>query len=268
MPFLESDGIRFYFEVSGSGGPLVVFQHGLGGEVSQPQGILGGSVRLRALSFDCRGHGRTEPLGPPNRLKFSTFAGDLYTILDAVHAGAVAVGGISMGAGVALHFALRYPARVKALILSRPAWLDVPRPANLEILRSLSRWLHEWGPHHARELLMGDAEFQRIQTISRDNAGSILRQLDRPNIEATIATLASLPADTPCPTPKAWRAVAVPTLVLVNGSDALHPIEYGQRLAAEIPHARLVEIAPKTIDPVLHVREAREAIEGFIAEVG
>ena len=106
MPFIESGGIRFYYELSGAGGPLVAFQHGLGGDVSQPQSILGHSARLRALSFDCRGHGRTEPLGPPERLNFSSFADDLRTVLDALDVGRVIVGGISMGAGVALNFAL------------------------------------------------------------------------------------------------------------------------------------------------------------------
>ncbi len=264
MPFVESGGIRFYYEIGGFGGPLVAFQHGLGGDVSQPQSILGGSDRLRALSFDCRGHGRTHPLGPLNHLKFSTFADDLSAILDAVHAGAVAIGGISMGAGVALQFALRYPMRVKALILSRPAWLDVPCPANLRILRDLASWLQKWGPAGAKELLLADPEFARIRAVSRDNAASILRQLEQPNLEATIATLASLPADTPCHAPEAWRTILVPTLVLTNDSDAIHPVEYGQRLAAGIPAARLVEIAPKESDPALHAREAREAIEGFV----
>jgi pimeloyl-ACP methyl ester carboxylesterase len=265
MPFVESDGIRFYYELSGAGGLLVAFQHGLGGDVSQPQSILGGSACLRALSFDCRGHGRTEPLGPPHQLKFSSFADDLRVILDAVHAEGVIAGGISMGAGVALNFALRNPARVHALILSRPAWLDAPCPSNLEIFRAMSRWLKEGGPQYAKGRLLADAEFHRIQTVSHDNAASILRQLERPNLEATIATLASLPADTPCPTPEAWRDVAVPTLVLVNELDALHPVEYGRRLAAGIPGARLVEIAPKEKHPALHAREAREAIESFVA---
>jgi hypothetical protein len=76
-----------------------------------------------------------------------------------------------------------------------------------------------------------------------------LRQLERPNLEGTIATLASLPADTPCPAQEAWRGVAVPTLVLVNELDALHPVEYGRRLAAGIAGARLVQIAPKEKDP-------------------
>jgi pimeloyl-ACP methyl ester carboxylesterase len=145
MPFLKSNGIRFYYELSGTGSLLVAFQHGLGGEVSQPQGILGGSTRLRTLSFDCRGHGHTEPLGPPDQLKFSTFADDLRAVLDALGIEVLIVGGISMGAGVALNFALRNPLRVQALILSRPPWLDAPFPPNLEIFRSLSRWLNEGG---------------------------------------------------------------------------------------------------------------------------
>ncbi|MBV8901450.1 MAG: alpha/beta fold hydrolase [Verrucomicrobia bacterium] len=265
MPFIESDGIRFHYALSGAArGPLVAFQHGLGGDVSQPHGVLGDSVHLRVLSLDCRGHGRTEPLGPSERLTFADFADDLRAVLDALRIGALIVGGISMGAGVALNFALRYPARVHALILSRPAWLDVPCPPNLAIFRTLSRWIKEVGPQRAKELLLTDPEFRRIQAVSRDNAASILRQLERPSPETTIATLASLPADAPCPAPEGWRAVGVPTLVLVNELDALHPVEYGRRLAAGIPGAQLVQIAPKEQDPALHTREAREAIEAFV----
>jgi len=116
---------------------------------------------------------------------------------DAVHVGAVVVGGISMGAGVALHSALRYPAHVKALILSRPAWLDVPGPANLKIFRPVPV-AATTGAGRRQAIALGRPEFVRIQAVSRDNAASILRQLERPNLEATIATLASLPADAPC----------------------------------------------------------------------
>jgi pimeloyl-ACP methyl ester carboxylesterase len=265
MPFVEFDGIQFYYELGGSSGPLVVYQHGLGGDVSQPQSILGSSRCLRVLSFDFRGHGLTRPLGDPQRLRFATFADDLGSVLDAVGVDGLVVGGISMGAGVALNFTVRYPARVRALILSRPAWLDAPNPSNLKILPALSQWLREKGAAGAKEILLADPEYARIRAVSHDNAASVLRQLERPDPEATIATLASLPADAPCPQPEGWRAIAVPTLVLVNDLDALHPVEYGQRLAAEIPGARLIEISPKEKDPVLHARETREAIESFVA---
>lgn len=84
-------------------------------------------------------------------------------------------------------------ARRKALILSRPAWLDAPDPANLKIIRALSSWPQEGGPQRVRERLLAAAEYHRILAVSRDNAASILRQLERPSVEGTIATLAGLP---------------------------------------------------------------------------
>ncbi len=56
-------------------------------------------------------------------------------------------------------------------------------------------------------------------------------------------------------------------LVLVNALDAIHPVEYGQRLAAETPDAKLVEIDAKEKDPDLHALEPRNAIEDFGADL-
>ena len=267
MPFLESDGIRFHYKISGENGPLVAFQHGLGGELSQPQAILGRSRLLRVFSFDCRGHGLTTPLGPLERLAFSSFADDLRTILDSMAVDKAIVGGISMGAGIALNFATRNPDRVTALILARPAWLDRARPRNLEILRTISRLLREHGVERTKQLVAADPEFLRIQALSQDNAGSILRQLDRPNLEATIATLERLPASAPVTKEKAWRAISVPALVLINDCDALHPMNYGHTLGAEIPGAKLVEISAKEKDPIAHALDARRAIEQFVVSL-
>jgi len=267
MPFLEASGIRFNYTLTGISGPLVAFLHGLGGEVSQPLGILGSSASLRMLAFDCRGHGRTEPLGPTELLTFSAFADDLSAILDALRIDSLIVGGISMGAGVALNFSLRYPERVQALVLSRPAWLDAPCPPNLEILRILASLLQERGTEDAKELLSVHPEFLRIKKISPDNAASIMRQFERPHVQSTIATLTNLPADAPCSTRKAWSTISVPTLVIVNELDPMHPVEYGRILASGIPGAALAKIPPKQKGLNLHSSEAREAIEAFVRTV-
>ncbi len=55
---------------------------------------------------------------------------------------------------------------------------------------------------------------------------------------------------------------SIPTLVLINGSDPMHPAEYGERLAAG-----LVEIVSKEKGPALHVFEARKAIESFVSSL-
>ena len=43
-----------------------------------------------------------------------------------------------MGAGIALNIAIRYPEKIKALILVRPAWLHKPHPENLHLFEILA----------------------------------------------------------------------------------------------------------------------------------
>ena len=96
--------------------------------ISQPAGIFPPMSGVRLLSLDCRGHGGTRPLGPRTSSPFSSFADDVAALMDHLGLQRAVVGGISMGAGVALNLAFRYPQRVVGLVLAHPAWLDSPRP--------------------------------------------------------------------------------------------------------------------------------------------
>jgi pimeloyl-ACP methyl ester carboxylesterase len=62
MPVFERDGLSFHYLDEGdpSGRPFV-FQHGLGGDVSQPAGVFSPPPGTRLVSLDCRGRGRTRP---------------------------------------------------------------------------------------------------------------------------------------------------------------------------------------------------------------
>ena len=115
MPIFEHDQIRFHFRETGQGVP-VVLQHGLGGSVEQPFGLFVPPDGFRLLAMDCRGHGQTDPLGDPEKISIASFADDLQALLDSLQIPRAVVGGISMGAAVALNFALRFPDRVD--------WLD------------------------------------------------------------------------------------------------------------------------------------------------
>jgi hypothetical protein len=57
----------------------------------------------------------------------------------------------------------------------------------------------------------------------------------------------------------------MPTLVLINGSDPMHPAGYGERLAAGIPGASLVEIASKERDPVCTLWPGKPS--GFVSSL-
>jgi len=106
------EGGTLYYEVRGSGPPLVLLHAG-GVDLSMwdPQAAsLARSFRL--IRYDARGHGRsTAPAGP-----FSTVE-DLRLLLGHLGVERASLVGVSMGAGVALDFAATYPNRVGRLVL-------------------------------------------------------------------------------------------------------------------------------------------------------
>src|SRR5262249_23444542 len=127
MACFQRDGIAFHYRDVGRGVPFV-FEHGIGGDVRQPAGLFVPPQGIRFLCFDARAHGQTEPLGDPSALTFDVLGAALAAFLAPRGLERAVIGGISMGAGVALNVAVRYPGRVAGLVLSRPAWLDGPMP--------------------------------------------------------------------------------------------------------------------------------------------
>src|SRR6476620_264725 len=130
MPSINLNGEIFHYASAGEGLPFV-FQHGMGADVTQPLSSGGNLPGWRMIAMDCRGHGQTEANLDPSRISFAQFAEDLAMLLNSLSIERAVVGGISMGAGVALAFALAHPERVTGLMLVRPAWLDHPFPPNL-----------------------------------------------------------------------------------------------------------------------------------------
>src|SRR4051794_30187320 len=103
MPLLETGDAELYYEVMGEGRPLV-FSHGLGGSVDRVQEFVTGLPGVRAILYDNRSHGRTR-VPPGAELSFNGMAGDIPMLLDHLSVRQAVVGGVSMGAGIALAFA-------------------------------------------------------------------------------------------------------------------------------------------------------------------
>jgi len=109
---------RLHVEVEGSG-PVVVLAHGFGGSarnfLSQARALRD---RYRIVRFDARGHARSEAPAEASAYTPEAFVADFGRVLDQVGARAAVVGGLSMGAGTALSFALAHPERVQGLVLA------------------------------------------------------------------------------------------------------------------------------------------------------
>lgn len=267
MPFFEANGITFHYADDNVDRLAFVFQHGLGADISQPMSFFGRDRPFRLISMDCRGHGRTVPLGNRHFLRFNSFSNDIINLLDHLNLPKVVVGGISMGAGIALNFAVRYPDRTRALILSRASWLAEPLPPNLAVFPKIAGLIREHGAHRAKELFASTAEYQTALQFSPANAASWMLQFLRERADETFEILESIPNDVPAPDIASWKKIGLPTLVLANRNDPQHPFEYGQVLAREIPGARFAEITGKAISGQKHVEDVRREILQFIGEI-
>jgi pimeloyl-ACP methyl ester carboxylesterase len=265
MPEFLSDGLVFHYRESGTGTPFV-FQHGLGGDLNQPFGLLDPLPGTRLIAFDFRGHGLTRPMGPIETLRIDAFADDLAALLDHLDLARAIVGGISLGAAVALNFGLRYPDRVMGLVLSRPAWLYEPFPENTRVYPRIARLIRDHGAIEGRERFLRTPEYQSIREQSEDAARSLIGQFESPRAEDAVARLERLPRDAPCRDRELWPTIRVPTLVLGNRQDPIHPHEFASELSRTIPQARFAELTPKSVSVERHGDDVRNAIGGFLTQ--
>lgn len=113
--YVDVNGIRLYVENHGAGRPLILLHGGLGsGEMFRP--ILGTlAERHQVFSVDLQGHGRTADIDRP--LDPRLMADDTGALIDHLRLDRPDVVGYSLGGGVALHMASRFPTKVGRLVM-------------------------------------------------------------------------------------------------------------------------------------------------------
>jgi pimeloyl-ACP methyl ester carboxylesterase len=220
-------------------GPVLVLQHGFAGSARnwRPQ-MRALRERARIVAFDARGHARSARQFTPARYALADFVRDFGDVAEDAAAGApVIAGGLSLGAAVALHFALAAPARVSALVLAAiapGAGRGISAHAEAFAAALDAHGVEVAGEQFVWGAASGlDAQAAKLvrQGFLEHPAGSlaaILRQ-----------TLASLPTIEQLEPRLA--ALDVPALVVAGTADR-GSLEPCRALARALPRARLVEI--------------------------
>ncbi|MCC7361411.1 MAG: alpha/beta hydrolase [Anaerolineales bacterium] len=263
MPYFEHAGLRFHYLDAGAG-RAVVLQHGLGANAHQPEELYRPGPGFRFLAMDARNHGETQPTSDPAALNFNTLADDLAALLDHLGIEGAVIGGVSMGAGLALNFALRFPARVQALVLSRPAWLDQPLPDNLRCLVSAARFIRQYGPVEGLPRFQTTEDYQAVLRQSVDSANSLVKQFGDPRAREAVDRLERIPQDAPNRERAAWATIGVPTLVLTTQPDLIHPEAYGVALAAAIPGAERYALTPQSVSREQYQADTQARLTAFL----
>jgi pimeloyl-ACP methyl ester carboxylesterase len=112
--YAEVNGIKLYYETHGSGRPLILLHGGLGaGEMFEP--ILPTlAADHQVVLADLQGHGRTADIDRPIDVRL--LADDIAALIDHLRLKKPDLVGYSLGGGVALFTAVRYPEKVGRLV--------------------------------------------------------------------------------------------------------------------------------------------------------
>lgn len=250
------------YTISGEGRAFF-FQHGLGANVAQPQGLLGGLDGVQLISMDCRGHGESV-LAAEDVPSFSVYSQDVRRLMDHLGIEKAVFGGISMGAGISTHMAIHHPDRVEGLILVRPAWLDQGSPANLAILLDIAELINQ---PNAQAIFEQKSEFARIQSELPNAAKSIMGMFSRPQGVATSRILNHMVQDAPITSMTDLNQLSHPTLVIANEDDPLHPYSFAVDIAERIPTARLEKVISRYINNEQHRAEVRSLVSSFLSHL-
>ena len=229
-------------------GPTVVLLHGLGASKVSWLPLLGPlAERYRVVVPDLPGHGESsKPRANYTPLFFSAVVREL---LDAIGAGEATLIGNSMGGRVALEVAARAPRRVRAMVLLDPALPGLPYPYYAKFLRVFPIELAAIPLPVRRRVVMngirqlfGDPS-RLPQAAYQAGADEFIRlyRSGRARV-ALLASLRGLMRDRPEPFWERVRGLEIPALVLWGLRDRLVPARFGERLAREMPRARLVRL--------------------------
>jgi pimeloyl-ACP methyl ester carboxylesterase len=237
---VESDGLELAVETFGDG-PALVFAHGLTGARSNTRDQFTPLAdHYRVVTFDQRGHGDSTPVTDPALYDAERMAGDMAAVMDALGIEKAVVGGESMGAATTLLFALKWPQRVEAMLLTAPAFGDVPN-AGLEGILDMGEVVASQG---VEVYLVQSAEQQRTEFGWPQEMIDFVAEMHRSHDPASLSTA--------CLTVPKWiiltdfsplAELSCPVCIIAWEDDPMHPVELARRVAGALPNARLEMLA-------------------------
>jgi pimeloyl-ACP methyl ester carboxylesterase len=204
--YAEVNGLRMYYEVHGTGRPLLLL-HGAYMTVDTMGPILPGLAETRqVIAAEMQGHGRTADIDRP--ITYEHMADDVAALIRHLGLDHPDVFGFSMGGAIALQLAIRHPGLARKLVVASASFTsDGMQPELHEMLPSISPEMFAGSPIEAAylEVAPNPEDFPRL--VEK------MKQLDV--------------------TPFAWpaedvRGIEAPTMIVVGDADVVrleHAVE-------------------------------------------
>jgi pimeloyl-ACP methyl ester carboxylesterase len=231
MPFVELTGARLWFADSGGSGVPVVFVHPAAttSECWVHQVEAFGAAGYRCVTYDLRGWGKSQ-MGADAEV--GTMSDDLEALVTSLGLESFILIAAAYGGFGGVEYALRFPRRLRALVLATsqggvvdPEYVSVLERVVSPPIRALPVHLRELGPSYRAEDPHGVERWLKIATEAT-TPGTPRRQARA--LEITLPLLETL---------------TVPTLLVAGAADLLAPPALMRLMAERIPSCVFATVA-------------------------
>jgi len=239
MPTFRRDDLEIHYRERGrSDGTPVVLMHGLLFSSYLQERLAARLLEHRIVLLDLHGHGHSSKPTDAGRYTWDEMVADVVGLLDHLGEEKGVVGGLSLGANVALAMGQRQPERVTALVLEMPVMLRghrVGRPVFMNMARTFKATGFAVG--------RATAVVRRVPLPRNQTDLIAIRDVASTDPKVGAAVLRGLLSEPPLPEdPETLARVTMPTLVFGHRLDPLHVLDDARDLVKALPDGRLVEL--------------------------
>jgi len=265
---LERPGCRVYYEITGSGPPLI-FAHGLGSShLTWWQQVPHFIDRYTCVTFAHRGYPPGSEIGVPDP---QDFAGDLVALIEHLQLPDVRLIAQSMGGWTAIEYILANPQhKVRALVLASTCGTIHKLSIPLADPQRLTEWNERAAAARANMTRRGISppcgermarEQPELHLLYRMIANASAA-FDREELRKRLYAMATRPPDV-------LRGISIPVLFITGGEDTTYPHFLSDALAPLMPNAR-VEQVPDSGHSVYFQRATvfNGLVDNFLSKVG
>ncbi len=262
MPKTFINGIDLYYQMYGSGPPIILV-HGLGMDHSMwDLQVSEFSQSHQVIVYDLRGHGQSE--SPDYPYSIDLMAEDLDLFLHFLGLKKAVVLGLSLGGRILLRFALKYPQELRAMILADAQSETLPESA--ERFQILAETARREGMGKAAELFFS---WPLLQMLAKRNPERFEKEKRRflrmspiglANCCLAIASMEALTGQ--------LRYIEAPTLALAGEGDEPY-LSYLDLYARQIPNCRK-QMVPRAghLSNLENPQAFNEIVMSFLMELG
>jgi pimeloyl-ACP methyl ester carboxylesterase len=238
VPQIDVDRVKINYDVQGEGEPLLLIPYLSADHACYAFQLPAYTEHFTCIALDLPGTGESDkPAGP---YATEVYADQVAAFLGAIGVERAHVAGVSLGAGVGMHLAVRHPSRVRSLSL-HSAWdtSDLYLTTVVELWRTLAATL----PTAADVVIQGifPLAFTPEMYVARpefvDTLADFVRSRPAQPLDAFLAqTEAAMTHDVS----PALGEIGVPTLITVGAHDLVCSPRFAERINARIDGSELV----------------------------